>query len=459
MSQLYHFIGIGGIGMSALARILVQQGSSVTGSDRVLSPLTEELELAGAQIFSHHCASNISPLATVVYSSDIKPDNPEWVEAKKLRLPLLHRSELLAQLMESSQSLLVTGTHGKTTSSSLLAHVLHSIEWDPTFAVGGVLKNYWVNSRAGHGRYFVAEADESDGSFLAYPDAAGAIITNIGLDHLNYWGSEAALMQGFKDFSTKIKSAKHLLWCKDDLRLAQMSLEGVSYGFDPDADVYISDFIQQGGVSSFSLRIDDVVYKAIELPLIGRHNALNAAAVFALVLGLTGNEKEIRQAFSSFRGVSRRADKVGEEQGVGIYDDYGHHPTEVSSTVSAFKQAFADRRIILVFQPHRYTRMKDCIDEFPQAFTQADVVVLTDLYAAGEAPIEGVSTQALYEKVISSASENIYHIRQDALIAFLVGFVKEGDLVITMGAGDITKQGPLLLERLRSLGKNYVTET
>ncbi|NDE82815.1 MAG: UDP-N-acetylmuramate--L-alanine ligase [Chlamydiia bacterium] len=458
MSQLYHFIGIGGIGMSGLARILLQKGEQVSGSDRVRSLITQELELAGAQIFSSHASSHVSALSKVVYSTDIKPENLELLEAKRLGLPLMHRSELLAYLMDDNEPLLVTGTHGKTTTSSLLSYVLEYLGWDPTFAVGGVLKNFGVNSKSGKGAFFVAEADESDGTFLAYPRAKGAIITNIGLDHLNYWQTEQALVDGFCHFSEKVTDKRHFFWCKDDDRLAKLDLKGLSYGFDPLADVCVSDFIQQGFICSFSVTIKDVIYKDIQVPLIGRHNALNAAAVFALVVSLGASELSLRKAFMSFQGVCRRADCIGNEGGVSIYDDYGHHPTEVAATLKAFRLAFTHSRLVVVFQPHRYSRTRDCIDGFAEAFSDADVVILTDLYGAGEVPIPGINTETLYQKILPAKHREIYHLRKDVLVEFLAGFVREGDVVITMGAGDITKDGPILLQRLQQSDSSYAQE-
>jgi UDP-N-acetylmuramate--alanine ligase len=272
---------------------------------------------------------------------------------------------------------------------------------------------------------------------------------------LNYWHTEQALVDGFCNFSEKVTDKRHFFWCKDDNRLAKLNLTGLSYGFDPSADVCVSNFIQQGFICSFSVTINDILYKDIQVPLLGRHNALNAAAVFALVLSLGASELALRKAFVSFQGVCRRADCIGNEGGVSIYDDYGHHPTEVAATLRAFRLAFPNSRLVIVFQPHRYSRTRDCIDGFPTAFSDADVVILTDLYGAGEAPLPGINTETIYQKVLSYRNKDIYHLRKDVLIGFLVGFVKEGDVVITMGAGDITKDGPILLKRLQQSDCGY----
>lgn len=447
MSEAYHFIGIGGIGMSALARILLQKGVSVQGSDHSSSKITKQLESLGAKIFVGQGKDQVSEFCTVVYSTDIKQENPEYLQAKELGLTLLHRSELLARLMRSSLPLLVTGTHGKTTTTSLLAHVLFCLGWDPSFAIGGILKNISANSQLGKGKYFIAEADESDGSFLAYP-CFGAIITNIDLDHLNHWKSEEALIEGFKEFAKQVSSKDHLLWCRDDERLSYLNLLGISYGFTVGSDVRIIAFAQQGLISLFSLEWRGVQYKDIEIPLIGQHNALNAAAVFALSLKLGADEKEVRQALRSFQGVGRRADKLGDWRGIAFYDDYGHHPTEIKATLAAFKQSHPENRLVTVFQPHRYSRTKDCMEEFADAFSDADIVVLTDLYSAGEPPIDGVDGEAVFSQVSDRKREGVYYFRKDALVEFLSGFLQAKDVVVTMGAGDITKYGPYVIERM-----------
>lgn len=447
MIQTYHFIGIGGIGMSALARILLQQGIAVQGSDSASSKITKELESIGAKIFLGQARDQVAESCTVIYSTDIAQENPEFIQAKEMGLTLLHRSELLANLMKSSLPLLVTGTHGKTTTSSLLAHVLSTIGWDPTFAIGGIVKNISANSKLGKGKYFVAEADESDGSFLAYP-CFGAIITNIDLDHLNHWGSESSLIDGFKQFAHQVRSQDHLLWCRDDERLISLQLPGISYGFSMGSDVRITEFTQKGLVSVFSIDWKGEYYTNIEVPLIGQHNALNAAAVFALVLSLGASAEEVRQAMKTFQGVGRRADKIGDSSGIAFYDDYGHHPTEIKATLAAFKQSHPGNRLVTVFQPHRYSRTKDCLLEFADSFHDTDIVVLTDIYSAGESPIEGIDTEAVYTQVSSKKEDGVYYLRKDALVEFLSGFLQEKDVVVTMGAGDITKYGPYVIEKL-----------
>lgn len=448
MDNVYHFIGIGGIGMSALSRILLQRGASVSGSDISSSATIEQLKALGAKVHLGHDASYVRENASIVFSTDIKDDNPELMIAKKRGQKLLHRSHLLRDLFSSQKPLLVTGTHGKTTTSSLLSHVLCALGWQPSFAVGGLLKKGKVNAEHGDGEYFVAEADESDKSFLAYR-GYGAIVTNIDLDHLNYWHTEKELVEGFKTFIDSVENKNLVLYCCDDARLRSIGL-GVGYGFSEDAKARLSNFSQNGLVLSFDLNFQGNIYKQIKAPLIGKHNALNTASVFALALLLGAKEKELREAIASFHGVARRADKIGEACGTLFYDDYGHHPTEILATLSAFKQSHPDRRLITVFQPHRYTRTRDCFEEFVDAFIDSSVLVLTDLYAASEDPIEGISTEALYRRILEKHPIQTYYIRKDALVDFLSYFAREDDVVLTIGAGDVTKMGPLVLDRMQA---------
>jgi len=322
----FHFVGIGGIGMSALAHILLQKGIPVTGSDVAPSAMTDQLQKKGAEIFIGHSSHHIKPFMTVVCSTDIKEDNPEIKQAKKDGLPLLHRSELLFQLMNGYSPLLVTGTHGKTTTSSLLAHLLVSSGLDPAFAIGGVVRSLNANGGHGSGPYFVAEADESDGSFLNYLPF-GAIITNVDNDHLAHWHSLDKLVEGFHRFADLVQSSEHLIWCGDDDILRSLKLKGFSYGFDPSNDLQIENFRQAGWKMIFDICFEGNAYPEIEIPLIGGHNVLNAAAVFGLGIKIQIPEEKLREAFASFQGVNRRAEFKGECRHIDIFDDYAHHPT------------------------------------------------------------------------------------------------------------------------------------
>ena len=306
MHDEYHFIGIGGIGMSGLAKILLQKGTKVRGSDVAESALTRQLIEQGAEVHIGHAAEHLSQPANVVYNTDIPKDNPEYTQACERGFPILHRSDVLKELMTNYSPLLVTGTHGKTTTSSLLAHVLVELGWDPMVAVGGVVKSLGTNARFGSGKYFVAEADESDGSFIKYP-CFGAIITNIDLDHLNHWKTEEALLKGFAQFVSQIPSKEFLFWCADDERLVSLQLEGTSYGFSEKADVQILNFVQQGLKTTFTCSWKGQVYADIETPLSGKHNVLNASGVFALALQLGAEETKLRAALLSFQGIGRRS--------------------------------------------------------------------------------------------------------------------------------------------------------
>ncbi len=442
-----HFIGIGGIGMSALARIALGQGRKVSGSDVKSSAIIKDLEQEGAKVFIGHEADNLPLSGKVVYSTDIAEDNIEFMEAKRRRLPLMHRSYALAELMDGLLPLLVTGTHGKTTTSSLLAHVLQECGENPSYAIGGVVQSFGKNGGWGNGKWFAAEADESDRSFLVY-SPYGAIITNIGIDHLNHWHTEENLIRGFYSFYQHVQNKNLLFWCQDDRRLSKLPLEGVSYGFSPKSDLKIEKVSYLGWKSIFTLYWQGLSFPDIEIPLIGAHNVLNATAVFGLCLKIGIEEQSIRKALLTFLGVKRRVEKKGEVKGIAIYDDYGHHPTEIAATLEALKMASQDRRVVVAFQPHRFSRTKDCFEEFAPALQKADIVILTDVYSAGETAIEGVNAEGLYETF--SEKSSVHYVPKQELLEALIAFLQPGDVLVSMGAGDITHIGPELLKRLSS---------
>lgn len=443
----YHLIGLGGIGMSALARILKQKGEPVQGSDASESSLLTELTQEGVEVQLGHDAAHIQAGLSVVYSTDIKDTNPEIAKAKALKLPIFHRSDLLDQLMKGKKPILVSGTHGKTTTTALVASVLMHAKFDPSFAIGGILRSLSTNGRYGKGEYFVAEADESDGSFLKTKSEA-AILTNFEPEHLNYWETEEKLRDGFSQFCGQ---TRHLFWCADDSRLASMKLRGKSYGFSEKADIRIIRFEQKGWTISFDLQIDKKTYPAITLPLLGAHNALNASAVFALALFIGVSEAAIREAFASFGGVKRRMEWRGTEKEVAVYDDYGHHPTEIAVTLKALKKAIGDRRLFVLFQPHRYSRLLHLFDSFITCFDEADELILTDLYAARESPIPGVSSQSLYVKLRERRGEHVHFFSRRILERESALLMQGGDVALTIGAGDITHAAEELLECLREV--------
>lgn len=441
----YHFVGIGGIGMSGLARILSEGNVSVSGSDAEEGEMVQMLAKMGIPISIGHDPKNVPEGASVVYSSGISPHNPELLHANKYQLPILHRSLLLQQLMKDKTSLVVTGTHGKTTTSSLLASVCIDANLHPSYALGGVLKSSGTNGAKGEGPYFVAEGDESDGSFLRYRPF-GAIITNIGLDHMDYYQEEEKLLQAFIEFGEGVSSKDHLFFCGSDERVKHCHFSGVNYGFHQGAKLKGSNFRQQGWKSIFDIEFESLSYLNVELALSGFHNALNGLAVFGMALRLGIDEKLIRKAFKNFKGVKRRCEFKGEKQQVGLIDDYGHHPTEIKATIKAIKQAAWDKRVSVLFQPHRYTRTQNCFTEFLHAFDDADEVIITDIYPAGEAPIPDVSAEKIV-KAISSVPAR--YLAKEALLSTLCHEVRPFSLYVTLGAGDIWKIGEELLEKLK----------
>jgi len=433
----YHFIGLGGIGMSALARVLLQKGVEVQGSDIRSSALLEELEREGAKVQVGHSADGLNDAEMVIYSSDIKRDNVELVRAKEKKLPLMHRSELLDALMKGKKNLLVAGTHGKTTTTALLASVLMEALLDPSFVIGGLLRSMKTNGKAGKGEYFVAEADESDGSFLKTPSFA-SIATNISNDHLDYWGSPRMLDLAFKQF---IAQSENIFWCCDDARLAGLCPNGTSYGFSEQADLRISHFRQTEKGIVFNLN----EHADIELSLLGRHNALNGAAVFGLALLLHIPTDVIRRAFQKFSGTARRLELKGEKHKVAVYDDYGHHPREIAATLKGLRDHIRERRLVAVFQPHRYTRVRDLFDLFAACFDDADEVFMTDIYSAGEAPIEGITSASLYTHLREKLGPKVHFLPRSHLEAGVAASLRPLDVVLTIGAGDVTKAGEPIL--------------
>lgn len=444
-----HFIGIGGIGMSGLARILLSRNSIVTGSDIHSSATTDELAKNGAKVFIGHSSEHILPKSTVVYSSDIKKDNPELLSAVQLQCPLLHRSDLLNHLMMGYKTLAVAGTHGKTTTSALLTAVLETGGLDPTFAVGGIIPQFQTNAKHGAGEYFVAEVDESDGTFLKY-SPFGAIITNIDLDHMNFYGTEKALIQAFHEFATKVSSPYHLFWCGDDPRLRNLQLPGISYGLNENVDCKGSNIRQEGWGLKFDITFRNIKYENVEVALIGYHNVLNALAVFGMGIVLGINESSIRNALATFKGVKRRCEKKGEHQGVLFLDDYAHHPTEILTTLKGIRKAIGERRLIAVFQPHRYSRTKDCLGTFSGIFEAADELVITDIYASGEPPIADLTSADVLKEIKEATLLPCYYQPRQQLVNYLHEHLRPHDVVVSLGAGDITKLAVETLEYLQN---------
>ncbi len=427
----FHLIGIGGIGMSAIARLLLQKGEGVQGSDIRLSPLTKKLEQEGAFIFEGQDEAHIQPGLTVVYSSDISENNPELLQARKLQLPTLHRSRMLEKLLQGKKGLFVCGTHGKTTTSALLAHLLLQGGKDPTFVLGGLLLSSHTNAKMGGGEYFVVEGDESDGSFLV-GRPHGAIVTNVEIEHLSYWKNFKKLKEGFQAFVAGVEEKEDLFWCAEDPVLNELSLLGNSYGFCKQADCRCLGYRQEGFSLIFDAYYRGVTYKELQVPLIGRHNVLNALSVFAMGVHLGLAEEAIRCSFASFLGTARRMEKVKEKDGRIFFDDYAHHPTEIRTTLEAFRQAVFPRRVVCIFQPHRYSRVKDLGHLYPDAFYSADVVVMTDIYAAGETPVKNDFFEQMKKK------KGVHYFPYSELKTEVPPLLQKEDAVITLGAGTIT---------------------
>ena len=430
--------------MSGLARILLKLNIEVSGSDCSQNSATQSLTDQGARISQGHSAANIDPATTVVFSSSIPSHNVELQQAKSLGCPLIHRSDLLQQLMTTRKSLAITGTHGKTTTSALLSVVLKLAQCDPSFMVGGILTEFGTNADCGIGDYFVAEADESDGTFLKYTPY-GAIITNIGEDHLDHFGSKAKLLDSFKQFASQVTSSEHFFWCGDDRHLQQMKLPGLSYGFDDSCDLRLSHFQQHGWSCTFDITFHEHDYTNIVCALPGKHNALNAAAVFGLALTLGCDEAAIRHALREFKGVHRRCEKKGEISNILFLDDYAHHPTEFQATLSAIRHAIQERRLIAIFQPHRYSRMENCLGTFGDCFNEADEGWVTEIYEAGESPIEGWTQEAIAKEI-----SHCRQVSQKKLAKELHRHLRPHDVVVTLGAGDITQFGANMLDFLGS---------
>jgi UDP-N-acetylmuramate--alanine ligase len=429
---MYHFIGIGGIGMSSLAKILLLKKKEVKGSDAHQSSILETLQKKGAKIFLGHKKENVQEGDVVIYSSAISHENEELLFAKEKKLKIMHRSDLLNEMIQGHVSLAICGTHGKTTTTSLLTEVLIDANLKPSYSIGGILNTTLTNADVGEGKHFVFEADESDGSFLKYFPSY-AILTNVEEDHLDHWNSLENLKKGFSQFASQVK--ENFFWCNEDRVLKEMNLKGVSYGFTSDAMIYASNVKEKGFSSTFDVNYQKKVYRDVTINLAGKHNVLNALAVFGLALSLNVKEESIRYSLASFKGVKRRMEKIGECSKTLFLDDYAHHPSEIKAVLSALRSSVKEKRIVAVFQPHRLTRTRDLFDEFAKSFELADVAFITDIYSANENPIENIHSKNLVKKVKNTKC--FYIAKEDFLK--VKNFIHPHDVVVFLGAGDITK--------------------
>ena len=445
-----HFVGIGGIGMSGIAEVLLNLGYRVSGSDQKESDITRRLRELGGVVQRGHAAAHVTDVDVVVTSSAVRKDNPEVMEARARKIPVIPRAEMLAELMRLKYAIAIAGSHGKTTTTSMAAHLLAHAGLDPTAVVGGKVNAFGSNAKLGQGEYMVVEADESDGSFLRLPPTL-AVVTNIDPEHLDHWGTAAALRQGFLDFVNRVPFYGLAILCIDhptvQSLIPELEKRFVTYGEAPQADYRAARIEVRAHRVAFDAYRREEPLGRFEVGMVGRHNALNALAVVALGDEMGLPTDVTRAGLASFNGVQRRFTVRGEAGGVTVVDDYGHHPAEVRAVLRGAREAFG-RRVVCLFQPHRYTRTRDLLAEFTTAFNDADVLLLTDIYAAGEEPLEGVTGEGLAEAVRAHGHRDVVHVDRSKLVAAARERVRPGDLVITLGAGDITAVGPELLGML-----------
>jgi UDP-N-acetylmuramate--alanine ligase len=454
-----HFVGIGGIGMSGIAEVLLNHGYSVQGSDLKRSKITDRLEKLGATIFEGQAATNLEDAEVVVISSAIKRGNPELDAARARGLPVVRRAEMLAELMRLRSNIAVAGTHGKTTTTTMVATLLDAGGVDPTVINGGIIHAYDSNARIGAGEWMVVEADESDGTFNRLP-ATIAIVTNIDPEHMEHWGTIENLRQGFTDFVSNIPFYGLAVLCTDHPEVQALlgrvtDRRVVTYGFNAQADVRAANLTYDKGVAIFDIVLsqDDVVIEGCSLPMPGDHNVSNALAAVAVARHLGMKGAEIRDALANFKGVNRRFTRVGEVDGVTIIDDYGHHPVEIAAVLKAARQSIdAEARVIAVHQPHRYSRLSSLFDDFCACFNDADVVAIAEVFAAGEDPIPGAGRDDLVQGLIRHGHRHARAILNEEDLERLVREqARPGDMVVCLGAGTISAWANGLPARLTKL--------
>ncbi|MDR1726702.1 MAG: UDP-N-acetylmuramate--L-alanine ligase [Acidobacteriota bacterium] len=444
-----HFTGIGGIGMSGIAELLINLGCRVSGSDLRQGPVIDNLRRLGGDVRIGHAAENVCGAEVVVVSSAVRADNPEVVEARRLQIPVIPRAEMLAELMRLKYGVAVAGSHGKTTTTSMIATVLVAGGLDPTAVIGGRLNAFGSNAKLGAGDFLVAEADESDGSFLKLSPTV-AVVTNIDREHLDHYADLGELRAAFAAFANKVPFYGAAVLCLDDPNvqsiLPKVERRVVTYGFAGQADVSASHMEVNGFGSSFHVRYKGAPLGTVSLRVPGRHGALNALAAVATALELGIPFKDTAAALAGFQNADRRFQVKGERGGALVVDDYGHHPTEVVATLGAARRS-CERRIVAVFQPHRYSRTQALEEEFSHAFNDADVLIVLPIYAAGEDAIPGVSSERLVERIKQSGHRDVaFAPGHEAALAVLHGRAKDGDLVLTLGAGDVWKVGEAFLK-------------
>lgn len=445
-----HFVGIGGAGMGGIAEVLLNQGYEISGSDIAENANTQRLRSLGAQVFIGHNPQHVASASVVVVSSAINASNPELVAAAELRVPVVRRAEMLAELMRFRHGVAVAGTHGKTTTTSLVASIFAQAELDPTFVIGGLLNSAGSNARLGSSKYLIAEADESDASFLHLQPMV-AIVTNIEADHMDtYDGDFSRLEDTYIEFLHNLPFYGLAVMCIDDQVVAELlprvGRQTLTYGFSEAADVRATDYRQQGGQSHFKVSRDGHAPLQLVLNLPGRHNVLNALAAVAVATDEGIDDNAIQQALNSFAGIGRRFQHYGEFEletkagsgNVMLVDDYGHHPSEVAATIAAAREGWPERRLVMAFQSHRYSRTRDLYEDFASVLSQVDVLLLLEVYSAGETPISGADSKSLCRTIrLRGQLDPVYVASADELSEVLADIVAPGDLVLTQGAGNI----------------------
>ncbi|NPB09375.1 MAG: UDP-N-acetylmuramate--L-alanine ligase [Thermodesulfobacteria bacterium] len=448
-----HFIGIGGIGMSGIARLLLSLGFEVTGSDLKRSEITRALEKEGARIYYGHHPHHVEGAEVVVYSSAIRADNPELRRAQELGLRVVPRAQMLVEIMALHRyNIAVAGAHGKTTTSSMIASVLTNAGLRPTVAVGGKVNGFNENAWLGQRDYLVAEADESDGSFLRMTPTV-AVVTNIDAEHLDFYEDLEAVKGAFYNFFERVRPDGLLVICLDDPHLQDLYRQGlprrvITYGFHPEAEVR-GHILEEGPTAIFEVSHAGRYLGEVQLAIPGRHNVQNALAAVAVGLELGLPFEEIACGLANFTGVRRRLEIKGDTGEVLIIDDYAHHPTEIKTTIAALKATYPERRLVILFQPHRYTRTKALFEDFVRAFDEADVLLITEIYPAAETPIPGVTGERLYAALKKRRGKETYFAEtKEVLLARALHLLAPGDVVVTMGAGDVYRVAEALTEEL-----------
>jgi len=448
-----HFVGIGGIGMSGIAEVLLNLDYKVSGSDLRESDTTERLRGLGGEICIGHAAENLTNVDVVVTSTAVQSDNPEVIEAKHRMVPVIPRAEMLAELMRMKYGIAIAGTHGKTTTTSMVATVLTHAGIDPTIVIGGKLNTLGSNAKLGQGKFLVAEADESDGSFLTLSPTI-AVVTNIDADHLDFYtGGLEQIKDTFVSFINKVPFYGLAVLCQEDRNINEIipriKKRFMTYGLSSQADLRATHVKLEGFQTSFTAHYKGYRLGEISFNMPGAHNVLNALACTAVALELDVPFDKIQEGFAQFGGVGRRFTVKGEKNGIMVVDDYGHHPAEIRATLGAARNGWPERRLVVAFQPHRYSRTKELFNEFVTCFYDADVLVLTDIYAASEQPIPGVTAERLAEEIRRHGQRDVTYITdRNDLPDHLAGIVKEGDIVITLGAGNIWQAGEELVKKL-----------